>query len=198
MKFVDWVAAVVLWVDLPIPIYWLILHPLVGFWRRHVYAAYLVAALVPWSAAAGLLFAFHRHLFSSARALAWAPGWRVAAGLALIVTDAYLLFRAERELGGTRLVGHAELKTGGELAVTGIYARMRHPRYTGMMAGVLGACLLAATSLLWGIVGAWWLLALGTVQLEERELRARFGSAYDDYCRRVPRFLPFRLWRRKP
>ncbi len=197
MKSFDWVAAVVLWIDLPIPFYWLILHPLVGFWRRHLHAAYLVAALLPWSAAAALLYAFHRHLFSSARALAWAPAWKVAAGLALMATDAYLLFRVERELGGMRLVGHAELKAAGELASEGLYARIRHPRYTGMMAGVLGACLLVATPLLWGIVGAWWLLALATVQLEERELRARFGPDYDDYCRRVPRFLPFRLLPRK-
>ncbi|MBI3670436.1 MAG: isoprenylcysteine carboxylmethyltransferase family protein [Acidobacteria bacterium] len=194
MKLFDWVAAAVLWIDLPIPFYWLILHPLVGFWRRHVPAAYLAAALLPWSAAAVLLFAFHRHLFSSARALAWAAAWKVAAGLVLIGADGYLLFRAERELGGPRLVGHAELQAGGELASEGLYARMRHPRYTGMMSGVLGACLLAATPLLWGVAVLWWLVAFTSVLLEERELRARFGPAYEEYCRRVPRFLPFRLW----
>ena len=26
--------------------------------------------------------------------------------------------------------------------------------------------------------------------LEERELRERFGTEYEDYCRRVPRYLP--------
>ena len=30
------------------------------------------------------------------------------------------------------------------------------------------------------------------VGFEERELRQRFGPAYDDYCRRVPRFVPRR------
>ncbi len=133
-------------------------------------------------------------MFSSARALAWAAAWKVAAGLVLIGADGYLLFRAERELGGTRLVGHAELQAGGELASEGLYARMRHPRYTGMMSGVLGACLLAATPLLWGVAVLWWLVAFTSVLLEERELRARFGPAYEEYCRRVPRFLPFRLW----
>jgi protein-S-isoprenylcysteine O-methyltransferase Ste14 len=193
MKLFDWVAAIVLWIDLPIPFYWLILHPLVGFWRRHMAAAYLVAALPAWSAAAVLLYLFHQSLISCARALAWVPAWRIAAGLALITCDAYLLFRVGRELGGSRLVGHAELQAAGEMASAGLYARMRHPRYTGMMAGVLGTCLLAATPLLWGVVMIWWLVALASVLLEERELRARFGPSYDDYCRRVPRFLPFRL-----
>jgi protein-S-isoprenylcysteine O-methyltransferase Ste14 len=27
------------------------------------------------------------------------------------------------------------------------------------------------------------------VRLEERELRERFGTAYEEYCRRVPRFV---------
>jgi len=31
-----------------------------------------------------------------------------------------------------------------------------------------------------------------TVILEERELRQRFGAAYDGYCQRVPRFRPHR------
>ena len=44
--------------------------------------------------------------------------------------------------------------------------------------------------------GAWVLYALAfpaihlVVLLEERELRERFGAEYEDYCRRVPRYLP--------
>jgi protein-S-isoprenylcysteine O-methyltransferase Ste14 len=30
------------------------------------------------------------------------------------------------------------------------------------------------------------------VLLEERELRDRFGAEYDEYCRRVPRYIPGR------
>jgi protein-S-isoprenylcysteine O-methyltransferase Ste14 len=39
-------------------------------------------------------------------------------------------------------------------------------------------------------VGAWVAAILAIVPLEERELRARFGGSYDDYRRRVPRFIP--------
>ena len=47
-------------------------------------------------------------------------------------------------------------------------------------------------------VGTWLLWALCfpgvhlVVRLEERELRERFGTAYEAYCRRVPRYLPRR------
>ena len=56
-----------------------------------------------------------------------------------------------------------------------------------MILAVLGACLL-------GWLGAaldrrarvWLVIALATIQIEERELRARFGAAYIAYAQRVP------------
>jgi len=177
---------------LPIPLFWLMVHPLVGFWRRHIGVAYLVAVLSAWGGVAVFVYLFHERLFLSERA----PAWAKAVGLALIAADLYVLYRVERELGTTRLVGHAELKGGGELLTKGVYARVRHPRYSGMMFSVLGACLIAGTLLLWEIVAVWWLLALAAIRLEEKELHARFGAAYAAYSKRVPRFLPFRAWPR--
>jgi protein-S-isoprenylcysteine O-methyltransferase Ste14 len=40
------------------------------------------------------------------------------------------------------------------------------------------------------IAGVWLALTLAAISLEERELRAGFGVAYEEYCRRVPRFIP--------
>ncbi len=101
-----------------------------------------------------------------------------------------MFWRVQRDLGGARLVGKTELSGGGEVARSGIYARMRHPRYTGSFLAILGACLLAGTRLLWMVALAWAVLTRIAIALEERELRARFGAAYDEYCRRVPRFVP--------
>ncbi len=189
MKPLDWLAAAVLFLYLPVPVFWLIVHPLVGFWRRHQKAGYVVAVLSAWGAAMAFLLAFHRELFASERA----PYWAIAVGLALIAADGYFFYRVGRELGGARLVGKAELTGIGELATQGLYARVRHPRYASMMLAVLGACLMAATPRLWSAAAIWWLLVLVSIGLEERELRLRYGAAYIAYSKRVPRFLPFRF-----
>jgi protein-S-isoprenylcysteine O-methyltransferase Ste14 len=187
MKLLDWVVAVVLFLQLPVPLYWLILHPQVGFWRKHVRAGHWVAGLSAWGIVTVFLYVFRERLFSTEHS----PVWAIAAGLILMAVDPYVLYRAQRDLGSARLVGHTELEGGGELATHGMYSRMRHPRYTAMMFAVLGACLVGGSPTLWGVAAVWWLLALAAIGLEERELRARFGEAYLAYSKRVPRFLPF-------
>lgn len=193
MAPLDWFACAVLCVQMPIPLFWLAVHPFVGFWRARPQLVYLLVGPAVWLTVDGLLLLYRDGLFASA----YAPKWLIAAGVLLIIADAAFIFRIHRELGGPRLFGQAELAAARELAQTGLYARVRHPRYTGMMAAVLGACLMAATMQLWLVAFVWWLVALLAVWLEERELRARFGPAYDLYARRVPRFLPFRFWPRE-
>jgi hypothetical protein len=78
----------------------------------------------------------------------------------------------------------------GEIARRGIYARIRHPRYAGSFLAIVGACILAGTCARWFIAGVWLALTLAAISAEERELRARFGAAYEEYSRRVPRFIP--------
>jgi len=189
MTWLDWLAGAVLFLQWPIPIFWLILHSLIGFWRRRRRAAYWVAGLTAWGGIAALLAALRGHLFAGVGA----PLWAVIAGLVLLATEVAILLRVERELGFGRMVGRTELAGGGELHTQGLYARVRHPRYAGMMLAVLGACLLAGTLLMWVLSAAWLSLALLAILLEERELRARFGAAYDDYARRVPALFPVRL-----
>jgi protein-S-isoprenylcysteine O-methyltransferase Ste14 len=190
MRFLHAVAGFVLFFELPIPIYWLIIHPFNAFWRNRVRAAFWVAGLTAWTAGGALLWIFRPLLLAAAR-----PSWvAIAAGLALIGIEIYLFKRVERELGGRRLVGLAELAGTGEMFTGGLYAHVRHPRYTGMFCAVVGAALLAGTLRLWAVVAVWWVLALVVIRLEERELAARFGPPYVAYRERVPAFLPFRVW----
>jgi protein-S-isoprenylcysteine O-methyltransferase Ste14 len=191
MHFLQAVAGFFLFIELPIPIYWLILHPFNSFWRNRVRAAFWIAGLTAWTVGGALLWIL-RPLLLAATRLSWV---KIAAGLALIGVEIYLLLRVERELGGRRLVGHAELTGTGEMFTGGLYAYVRHPRYTGMFCAAVGAALLVGTLRLWAILAVWWMLALAVIHLEERELAARFGPAYVAYRKKVPAFLPFRLWK---
>ena len=181
---------------MPVPLYWLVLHGRVEFWRKHKRAGYLCAVAIAWGGVDALLFHFRAQLFRdpsiSASAAGAPPIWAIVAGLLLIAADAFLLTTVEIELGGHRLVGHAELTGRGEMTERGLYTRVRHPRYLGMILAVLGACLLAGTWRLWFVVALWLAIALAAIQLEERELRVRFGPAYIAYAQRVPALLPLR------
>jgi protein-S-isoprenylcysteine O-methyltransferase Ste14 len=187
MKFLHAVAGFFLAFELPIPIYWLILHPFNSFWRSRVRAAFWIAALTAWIGGGTLLWHFRNFLLSGTH-----PSWiAIAAGFALIAVEGYLLVRVERELGTRRLIGHAELTGTGEMFSGGLYAHVRHPRYAGMFAAVVGAALLgSATPSLWLVLLLWCPFALLVIRLEERELSARFGPSYDAYRKTVPAFLP--------
>jgi protein-S-isoprenylcysteine O-methyltransferase Ste14 len=190
MRFLHAAAGFVLFFELPIPIYWLIIHPFQSFWRKRVRSAFWFGALTAWITGGVFLWIYRSQLLATA----W-PSWSmIAAGVALIGVEVYLFIRVERELGSRRLVGHAELTNTGEIFTGGLYAYVRHPRYTGMFCAVVGAALLAGTSRLWVLIALWWILALVVIHFEERELTKRFGPAYMEYRRRVPAFLPFRLW----
>jgi protein-S-isoprenylcysteine O-methyltransferase Ste14 len=193
MLFLRAFAVFFLFFELPIPIYWLILHPFNRFWRRRVRAAFWFAGLTAWISGGVLLWIFRRSLLMPTR-----PPWTaIVAGFALIGVEIYLFYRVERELGSRRLIGHAELTGTGEMHTGGLYARVRHPRYSGMFCAVVGAALLCGTPLLWIVVALWWPLALFAIRMEEREMAARFGPVYHEYRKRVPAFLPFRLFSRQ-
>jgi protein-S-isoprenylcysteine O-methyltransferase Ste14 len=189
MRFLHAVAGFFLFFELPIPIYWLILHPFNSFWRNRVRAAFWISGLTAWTTGGVLLWISRSLLLSAAR-----PSWvAIVAGLVLIGVEVYLFVRVEHELGSRRLVGHAEITGTGEMFSGGLYAHVRHPRYVGMFCAVVGAALLAGRPRLWAILAIWWVLALIVIRLEERELAARFGPAYINYRKRVPAFLPFRV-----
>ena len=187
------IAIAVLAFEVPVPIYWLTLHGPVSFWRRHIRAAFPVAVIVAWGIVDSLLYRFRLELFR--RDVRF---WPVAVGLLLIAFDIFALAKTESTLGGRRIVGQSELSGSRELIARGLYARVRHPRYLGMMSGVFGAWLIVGkpivgTGFLWPAAMFWLLLVFLMIRAEERELRARLGPAYAAYAEHVPALLPF--WR---
>ena len=78
-----------------------------------------------------------------------------------------------------------------DLVTRGLYSHVRNPMYFGNFFLVVGLAV-ATNSWLFMLVGI--PLSLGMhnsiVAAEENFLRTKFGSQFDDYCRRVPRWVP--------
>lgn len=189
MNILRWLAAIVFFFELPNPVFWLIVHPQIRYWRGRPRAAYATALLCSWGPVTAFLVVCRRIIFSHEHR----GDLQIGIGLLLIAAGIHLFARAKRDLGASRFVGKAEILGGGEVVDTGIYSRVRNPRYGGMILAVIGACALAATRLMWAVCGVWFVLVMIVIAFEERELRARMGAPYVEYCRRVPRFIPNRM-----
>lgn len=115
-------------------------------------------------------------------AIGWLGGGVVLAGLALHVWSSATLARGERDGAGAS-----------SPVTDGPFGYVRHPIYLAGITLLLGVGLLYSP---WRAVDLGLPLLLlvyfhvAVVRVEEPELRRRFGSKYDEYCERVPRWLP--------
>jgi protein-S-isoprenylcysteine O-methyltransferase Ste14 len=78
-----------------------------------------------------------------------------------------------------------------ELITTGPYAVVRHPIYTGILAGFLGLAI--AVSEVRGFV-VFVLIFLGfwaKLRMEEQWMRSQFGETYAQYVRRSAALVPY-------
>ncbi|MCQ8130393.1 methyltransferase family protein [Methylomonas rivi] len=75
------------------------------------------------------------------------------------------------------------------LVIGGLYRRSRNPMYQGVLLLLLAECLLFPHAGLWMYAGSIALVfQTFVVFYEEPALAKRFGPAYSDYCRKVPRW----------
>jgi protein-S-isoprenylcysteine O-methyltransferase Ste14 len=81
-----------------------------------------------------------------------------------------------------------------ELICHGVYRRVRHPAYTGLLMAFLGLGLVFVAYGCWLSFAALELPILAAlfyrISVEERAMREAFGAAYLDYCRRTHRLVP--------
>jgi protein-S-isoprenylcysteine O-methyltransferase Ste14 len=115
------------------------------------------------------------------------------AGGALLAASVALRLVVSTRLTKRILIGVPELAPGRHgvpLITDGIYARLRHPRYVQIAVALLGWALFTNYLAAYVACAAGLVTLRLIVALEERELRQRFGQAYDEYCARTPRFIP--------
>ncbi len=80
----------------------------------------------------------------------------------------------------------------GLLATSGVYARIRHPQYAGFLL-IMTGFLLQWPTLVTGLMYPVLVVAYRRLAIsEEREVRERFGAAWDAYAAVTPRFIPHR------
>jgi protein-S-isoprenylcysteine O-methyltransferase Ste14 len=77
------------------------------------------------------------------------------------------------------------------LVVTGLYRYVRNPMYAAVLLLILGQGLLLGGIRLieYGFV-VWLVFSAFVVFYKEPALRRQFGSEYEEYCARAPRWIP--------
>ena len=111
-----------------------------------------------------------------------------SAGLLLGVAGTALALRSLILLSGR---GRPRRGRQPSFVLAGPYLRIRNPLFAGGLLAMAGLALMTSSR---GLALGTVLAAVGAhlfvVRVEEPRLRARFGAAYDAYCRRIPRWLP--------
>ena len=186
------IAVVVLVAHPPGVLLWFVIHPIAGFWRK-LGAGWTYAILgLPVVGMMVGLFAVRAQLVSTDFGTSLPL---IALGVICLAFATTITVKSKKHLTMAILSGFPELSRSGDkgkLLTEGIYGRIRHPRYVEVILWVLGYALIA------NYLGMYIMFALTVpaiyfiVVLEERELRDRFGSAYEEYSERVPRFFPRR------
>ena len=80
-----------------------------------------------------------------------------------------------------------------ELVSDGVYALVRHPIYAAFLHICAGLIFIFQNLYLLILVVIFWvILSLSMANTEEKWLNEKFGNEYEEYCRNVNRFIPFR------
>jgi protein-S-isoprenylcysteine O-methyltransferase Ste14 len=191
MTTVRFYLAVILVVSVPpVVAFWCAAHTMVALWRR-------VGPWVAYSVLLAMVFALGWGCFLIRGVLMGRDlgthALPIVFGLLLYGVSVVPEIQIRKYLTLPTLVGYPELapeRAESKLLTEGIYARVRHPRYSSTLVGMTGFALLTNYSGVYLVVA----LTLPAIYLitilEERELLVRFGDEYRRYQEEVPRFLP--------
>jgi len=175
-------------------VYWSVIHAWARWWRRWGPLRTYLVVLPVLAALGALLFQSRALLLGADLGTNWTL---IAIALLLCGPMTWLEFQYRKQLSISMLVGIPELsrRRTDRLLRDGIYSVVRHPRYLSAGIGMMAALLIVNYLGLYILVTASLLPGYLMLVLEERDLIDRFGDAYREYQRNVPRLVP-RLRRR--
>jgi len=194
LDIVRYYLAILILISLPAGILmWLLIHPFAKAWQRvgRVWAYLIVAA--PMLLLAGTIVWLREAILAAD----YGTNYVLIALSVIPFALAIVIYLSHRKyLTLPILIGVPELTANqpGALLSEGIYARIRHPRYVEAILWILGYALFTNYLALYLAFLLMLPLMHVVVLLEETELKERFGLAYEDYCRRVPRYIPRATW----
>jgi protein-S-isoprenylcysteine O-methyltransferase Ste14 len=148
--------------------------------NRALFATSKYSILVVWSAAVLASRGIGLSVFE-------APAVVVGVALALWAAGFGLLFLGRFGLGSSFRIGTPKEST--SLRTGGLYGVSRNPMYLGVYATVLASVLYTMDPLVW-VLGAFVVAVHHRIVLaEEEHMRTAFGREYDEYTRRVGRYI---------
>ena len=173
-----------------IPLFWLMIHPFVKFWRarrRNPFTVLLPLWIVLWVITALITAPRHRfELYSTS--VAWLP----AAGLLAVGIRIYR--SSGSGFSWSQLAGIPEIRAsnppGKPLAAKGIRAHVRHPIYLAHLCEMLAWSLGSGLAVCYCLTAFAIITGAAMIALEERELTQRFGADYTRYKNNVPAVFP--------
>ena len=174
----------------PVLVFWLLVHPLIGFWRTVGPGLTYMATLAVMAGVGVALYAFRGTILATEYG---ASGPLIALSAVAMGLSVAIEVACRRKLDAATLVGVPELAAGGRtgrLLQDGVYARVRHPRYVSGAFGVIALALFTNYLAVYIIAAVYFPVIHLVTVLEEKELADRFGEQYRRYARRVPRFIP--------
>lgn len=172
-----------------IPLFWIPVHGLAGFFKRIGGFTYIMPAIL-WLPLSYFIY-LNRAFFLHYR-IELGPLIRLA-GFVILTGGAMVQIWTGRQLTLLGLMGLPEVsrKTEGRLVTEGAFSFVRHPTYLAHTLMFGGVFLLSGVIAV-GVVTLLDLLIVSTViiPLEEKELLGRFGEEYARYKQSVPRYFP--------